>query len=419
MWKLTCSSVPLLLSESQIKALYDAGAPSPFGRGDQLTYDESYRSAREIKYPHFALSDDVLAAGRVLEDLQRRLVTKPLRASVTKLNAYATGGFFKAHRDTPHGNTHIGTITLCLPSTATFSGGELVVRHRDESVTYDWGATNTENQLSWAFLYSDCEHEVLPVTSGTRVTVAYDVFVQEDKEPLRPVPADSSHEIMAKLLRDMIEDLEFYPQGRTLAFGLQHEYACDTFTRADMNKLLGQQLKGADAVWLDVIAKSGLKWEFKAVYEDEYSFHDADEYAQEHCCDKLTGKAKKAFEADMAAIEKAFKAKWPKEPSWNGDEPTWQLWYDDQKAMRQEQAATRDKHSGLVPRGNGYKGRHMYAANTFYLFNEADCGDGVSLVDLAKAVGEIDQLDPDWVVKTAAFGGRNEWVSHGNEVSIQ
>lgn len=61
-------------------------------------YDATYRTAREIKSPAFALSLDPVLAGNVLPAIQAELNdTGMLEARLAKLNVYPTGGFFKAH----------------------------------------------------------------------------------------------------------------------------------------------------------------------------------------------------------------------------------------------------------------------------------------------------------------------------------
>jgi hypothetical protein len=59
-------------------------------------------------------------------------------------------------------------------------GGQLIVRHAGHSVTFDWGAVGSDDKINkwvqWAAFYSDCEHEVLEVTDGHRITLTYNLF---------------------------------------------------------------------------------------------------------------------------------------------------------------------------------------------------------------------------------------------------
>ena len=80
---------------------------------------------------------------------------------------YKEGGHFDAHRDTVRGDGHIGTLVVILNS--EYIGGELEVTHggRTEVVT---------GPYSWVAMYGDCLHKINPVTSGTRVSLIYDIY---------------------------------------------------------------------------------------------------------------------------------------------------------------------------------------------------------------------------------------------------
>jgi len=88
-----------------------------------------------------------------------------------------------------------GSLIFCLPT--EFSGGELIIRSPDlsSSVTHDWGSSSTDRlaaastagsssgqagsshgKVAWAAMYSDCEHEIKPVTTGHRVTITYNLY---------------------------------------------------------------------------------------------------------------------------------------------------------------------------------------------------------------------------------------------------
>jgi hypothetical protein len=102
-----------------------------------------------------------------------------VEAQLYSLNVYGPDGFFKAHRDTPRGADMFGSLVVCLP--VEHAGGTLVVRApslRGE-VRHDWGGSGllegAAGRLAWAAFFSDCEHEVLPVTSGHRVTLAFNL----------------------------------------------------------------------------------------------------------------------------------------------------------------------------------------------------------------------------------------------------
>lgn len=57
----------------------------------------------------------------------------------------------------------------------SFSGGALAVRHNSQEVLFDWSSCNPDS-VQWAAFFSDCEHEVLEVTEGHRVTLTYNLY---------------------------------------------------------------------------------------------------------------------------------------------------------------------------------------------------------------------------------------------------
>ena len=151
--------------------------------------DESYRRAlaapanRIFMQAELANNESMLAALRQLllpEGTEAGQVTAKLHA----LNVYGPGGFFRRHQDTPRGDPHfVGSLVVCLPVAHT--GGGLCIQHSGRSVVYSWGEGAAAGEVQWAAFFSDCVHEVLPVTAGHRVTLAYDLFSRPGKAPLR------------------------------------------------------------------------------------------------------------------------------------------------------------------------------------------------------------------------------------------
>lgn len=63
---------------------------------------------------------------------------------------------------------------VCLPS--IHEGGQLVVRHQGREQVFNWSGEKGNHSIQWAAFFSDCEHEVLEVTSGHRVTLTYNLY---------------------------------------------------------------------------------------------------------------------------------------------------------------------------------------------------------------------------------------------------
>lgn len=110
--------------------------------------------------------------------------------------------------------------------------------------------------------YSELEHEVLPVTSGYRVTLTYNLY----HKPIHP-GASSIHapfHLKLKLaLADLVNDPSILPNGGYLGFGLVHEYV---YTRKNLLEPAMAQLKGSDRAFADVCDALGLRYSLRLLY---------------------------------------------------------------------------------------------------------------------------------------------------------
>jgi predicted 2-oxoglutarate/Fe(II)-dependent dioxygenase YbiX len=155
------------MSSLNIPELLEAAKESPFGRGTETVLDPTVRKSHEIaadKLNAETLEDlaDILQCG-----VQRMVPNGKVELLPYKLVIYQDGGHFDAHRDTVRGDGHIGTLVLVLNS--KYTGGELEITHngRTEVVT---------GPYSWVAMYGDCLHKINPVTSGTRVSLIFDII---------------------------------------------------------------------------------------------------------------------------------------------------------------------------------------------------------------------------------------------------
>jgi 2OG-Fe(II) oxygenase superfamily len=159
--------------------LESLATPSPFGRGTQTVYDEGVRKALEI-------TADRISGGLSgsLEDAfldQARIAMAPklrtFRCELHKLSIYKEGCFFKEHVDTLRGADHMASAVVCLPS--KHEGGQLVVSDGKGEMVFDFAKESGDDTLlQWAVFYTDCKHRVEPVTSGTRVTLQFDLYLE-------------------------------------------------------------------------------------------------------------------------------------------------------------------------------------------------------------------------------------------------
>ncbi|KAI8870158.1 hypothetical protein GQ42DRAFT_162931 [Ramicandelaber brevisporus] len=294
-------------------ALYEAGAPATFGRGQEEVLDPEYRSARAFQPEKFIPSvpdlcrivqkvSRVLLPGRVAEfngdgdrdeiignagaqhtdmdidvidvgqdnddddendedyvpesdgddsdtDGEDELYTGDecdnvgisgvtyLVPELCKMNVYKEGDMFRPHVDTITDPRLVASLVLCLPS--TFTGGELTVSHGDDKHVVKFGGSGVDEdddedeQCNWAAFYTDCVHEILPVTSGYRVTVTYNLLGVRDSIQRSPLVIDSPIiSVIRAVLRSGFK-------GK-LAVPAQHAYPHTSGLKFE--------LKGADAV---------------------------------------------------------------------------------------------------------------------------------------------------------------------------
>jgi hypothetical protein len=168
-----------------------------------------------------------------------------------KLNVYGPGGFFRSHVDTPADpEKTIGSLVVCLPT--EHSGGELVVTHGGSEQVFDFAARS--DRIQWAAFYSDCVHEVRPITEGFRVTVTFSIVsqskdwmsygVKDDDFWVGPQRADE-HGSSVKKFEEIVREID----GENVAVLLSHQYT--------YKGLSAEGLKGTDRTVLDAIRRTG------------------------------------------------------------------------------------------------------------------------------------------------------------------
>lgn len=111
-----------------------------------------------------------------------------------------------------------GTLVICLPS--AHQGGEVIVKHRHEKKILR-SSKVAQGFMSW---YSDVQHEVLPVTSGYRWVLTYNLALDPSAErpSARLVRAGVSH--LRRALRQWLSEAAGSQQVQPLIYPLDHHY---------------------------------------------------------------------------------------------------------------------------------------------------------------------------------------------------
>ncbi|KAM0337999.1 hypothetical protein ACHAPU_011462 [Fusarium lateritium] len=240
-------------AQDALNTLVDNCQPATFGFKNEEVLDEEYRKAGKMEtdsfcsnfspYEHGIIDtiNQVFAQGSHWDD--RGL---GIKAELYKLNVYsAPSGKFKPHVDTPRSDRQIGSLVVCLP--VEHNGGELAVRHGGRETVFDW-APRSANTVQWAAFFSDCEHEVLQVTEGHRLTLTYNLFwtsygPASMSDHLQALDQESLHFFAA--LEKLLENKEFLQKGGLIGFNCTHAYPHTSRSSVDN---LHHMLKGLDMV---------------------------------------------------------------------------------------------------------------------------------------------------------------------------
>ncbi|KAH6719680.1 hypothetical protein BKA61DRAFT_707506 [Leptodontidium sp. MPI-SDFR-AT-0119] len=263
-----------------LTSLLHACKPATFGFNGGDVLDETYRKAGKLDAENFSTNFHPADLG-ILDAVQQVLLPglsvgvgreehRGVRAELYKLNVYSgPSGMFQKHVDTPRGATQFGS-------------GQLLISHEGHVSIFDWSTANSssstkyENEIQWCAFYSDCEHEVLPVTTGHRVTLTYNLYVSEQVGGIlqRSPSADPSLYPLFEGAKKMLEIPGFMSKGGTLGFYCAHQYA---HTRKVTDQLMPYALKGIDAVLFAVFSSLGVKVHVRPVLDnDAWSREDVD-----------------------------------------------------------------------------------------------------------------------------------------------
>lgn len=243
--------IALPLLAAQAESLKAVAEQAPYGRGTETLVDTRVRNTWQIDAGRVRIagrrwSEDLAAAvARVAAALG---VSGRVRAELYKLLVYEPGSFFVSHRDTEKAPGMFATLVIVLPG--DYAGGELIVRHRGQEVRLDL-CRDEPSEAAFAAFYADCLHEVLPIRSGHRLTLIYNL-IRPDGEPLpQPPDYDAEQQRIVALLRGWGAAADPTAAGPLkLVYPLEHAY-----TQAELGF---DTLKGPDAAVAAVVRAAAL-----------------------------------------------------------------------------------------------------------------------------------------------------------------
>lgn len=238
------------VAPDRARQLCAVARPARYGRGEETLLDATVRNTWEVPRERVTIDEQqwhktllpVLDTMRVELGLPAGC---ELSAQLHTMLVYEPGQFFRRHQDSEKADGMIGTLVVTLPS--IFTGGELVIEQQGTKVT-DQGSLE---ELSLTAFYGDCEHEVLPVTDGFRVTLVYNLVANGRTGPDpaafagHPSVVPLTEQLQAHLTTpvDMSSRFSHTPPAerppRQLVYLLDHQYSRNGFG--------WDRLKGRDA----------------------------------------------------------------------------------------------------------------------------------------------------------------------------
>ena len=224
------------LPKAQAQALIAIAERAPYGRGTQTLIDPEVRNAWQIGAAQLSIGGKswprTLAAVLDAARLGLGCADAEVHAEFYKLLAYEPGGFFIPHRDSEKAAGMFATLVIVLP--CDHQGGELVIRHAGRERSIDLASTEF-GEISFAAFYADCEHEVLPIRSGYRISLIYNLIHGGHSAALTAPDYAVETQRTGVLLRDAFTH---HHSPRKLVWLLEHHYSAA--------ELSFGALKGAD-----------------------------------------------------------------------------------------------------------------------------------------------------------------------------
>ena len=265
----------LPLSEDVAQKLASCCEQSPFGRGEATVVDTKVRKTLQLEPSKFQVTNPAWQSclDKVISSVRNDLGVQDhikVEAQLYKMLLYEPGSFFKPHRDSEKVEGMFGTLVIILPT--SYSGGELVVHHSDETKSFDQGE-NSAFCTQYAAFYADCQHELKVLESGNRLCIVYNLV----KGGNGPRPTVHSNSSLLKPLRSTVRAWAQNFDGNKLVIMTDHLY-----TKAGMSDSGTARFKGRDAAVVEFLesaqnADVDLDWDNGTIRYHENGYADEDD----------------------------------------------------------------------------------------------------------------------------------------------
>ncbi|TFK58963.1 hypothetical protein BDN72DRAFT_966195 [Pluteus cervinus] len=226
-------AIGLPLSEREAKAIIGASAQAPYGHGEETVVNTEVRNTWEIEPTKILFQNPAWKAfiqhtvvPHVWSSLGVAKACTPPRCELYKLLLYETGSHFLPHQDTQKSPGMFATVVVLLPS--AYTGGQVQVSHSGETRTFDLSQNSMLNTgvLAW---YTDVTHSVLPLRSGYRLALSYNLIHTSPNVPIPSLPTTDEAVIRLRRILENWKDERYQKGGDSkinlLAYLLGHQYS--------------------------------------------------------------------------------------------------------------------------------------------------------------------------------------------------
>lgn len=204
---------------------------------------------------------------------------------------------------------------VCLP--LSHRGGALEVRHNGKTVAFDWGTPESDfdnASIKWASFYSDCEHEVLEVTEGHRLTLTYNLYIVRGSGFLggHSPALDPATLPLYKTISNLVQDASLWKNGGHIGYHCSHIYPHTSTSKLFF--MVPDNLKGADMAMFSIFCSLGLKVSFRPAVEEDDMGHSPCDSDTERGSDRW---GRKLHDTEPVSLGADGKLRWVK---WYGGE---------------------------------------------------------------------------------------------------
>jgi hypothetical protein len=118
--------------------------------------------------------------------------------------------------------------------------------------------------IQWAAFYSDCEHEIKTISQGERITLTYNIYIQDSSDRIDSISLTLDPKMLPLYgdLENILQMPEFMAEGGILGIFCSHAYP---HTSNHAREFFPRGLKGADLVVYTALHSFGIQVDVQPV----------------------------------------------------------------------------------------------------------------------------------------------------------